>query len=211
MSTPDTKQKIIGSAIELFNENGIANVRLQQIADASGISVGNLAYHFRNKFIIISAVYEQISEEICHILSNYRNYPNFSDFDSQLSFYYRFLQKYPFYFSESVEIKRNFPEIFDFQQQLVPKIISQIRKRFDFNIQRGAILPEPHPNLYDNTAQIIGMIIIYWDCNPIVMLNQNDSETLFKETVWNQIYPYFTLTGKAEFEKLISPILTPDN
>ena len=46
MSDPTTKQKIVHASIKLFNENGVANVRLQQIADEIGISVGNLAYHF---------------------------------------------------------------------------------------------------------------------------------------------------------------------
>lgn len=44
-----TKQRIILNAKKLFSQNGIANTRLQQIADETGISVGNLAYHFPNK------------------------------------------------------------------------------------------------------------------------------------------------------------------
>jgi AcrR family transcriptional regulator len=43
MENQGTKQRIIEAAISLFNTNGIANVRLIQIADEAGISVGNLA------------------------------------------------------------------------------------------------------------------------------------------------------------------------
>ncbi|MEO7308888.1 MAG: TetR family transcriptional regulator [Chitinophagaceae bacterium] len=43
MATADTKQKILNASLHLFNENGISNTRLQQIADETGISVGNLA------------------------------------------------------------------------------------------------------------------------------------------------------------------------
>ena len=50
-----TKQKIILSALQLFNENGIANVRLQHIADEAFISIGNLAYHYKNKEAIVKA------------------------------------------------------------------------------------------------------------------------------------------------------------
>ena len=53
-----TKQKIIQSAIELFNEKGLTNVRLQHIADKAGRSVGNLAYHFPNKRAIIQVIEE---------------------------------------------------------------------------------------------------------------------------------------------------------
>ena len=55
-----TKQRILEAAVFLFNREGVANVRLQQIADETGISVGNLAYHFKNKEAIVSAVYEYL-------------------------------------------------------------------------------------------------------------------------------------------------------
>ena len=38
-----TKQKILLAALQLFNENGIANVRLQHITDEAFHSIGNLA------------------------------------------------------------------------------------------------------------------------------------------------------------------------
>jgi AcrR family transcriptional regulator len=56
MAAPDTKQKILDSSLQLFNDNGISNTRLQQIADESGISVGNLAYHFSNKEAITESL-----------------------------------------------------------------------------------------------------------------------------------------------------------
>ena len=63
-----TKQKIILSSIELFNQKGLTNVRLQNIADQCGISVGNLAYHFSNKLAIIEVVDEILQSEIETIL-----------------------------------------------------------------------------------------------------------------------------------------------
>jgi AcrR family transcriptional regulator len=44
-----TKEKIVDVAIQLFTEQGIANVSTNHIASAMGISPGNLYYHFRNK------------------------------------------------------------------------------------------------------------------------------------------------------------------
>jgi len=42
-----TKQKILKQSLQLFNELGISNVSLRDIADEAGISVGNLQYHFK--------------------------------------------------------------------------------------------------------------------------------------------------------------------
>ena len=75
----NTKQKIINASIQLFNAHGIANVRLQQIAAETGISPGNLAYHYRNKEAIVQAVNEELYQEVAEVLSAYRIFPNLMD------------------------------------------------------------------------------------------------------------------------------------
>ena len=52
----DTKRRILDAALDLFNENGLVNVRLQHIADQAQMSVGNLAYHYANKEAIVTAL-----------------------------------------------------------------------------------------------------------------------------------------------------------
>ncbi|MBT5233445.1 MAG: TetR/AcrR family transcriptional regulator, partial [Flavobacteriaceae bacterium] len=44
-----TRIKIVESSILLFNKKGLANVRLQDIAEYNNISPGNLTYHFKTK------------------------------------------------------------------------------------------------------------------------------------------------------------------
>ena len=46
-----TRIKIVESSILLFNKKGLANVRLQDIAEYNNISPGNLTYHFKTKKI----------------------------------------------------------------------------------------------------------------------------------------------------------------
>jgi len=58
----ETKNRIIHSAIKLFNQKGTKAVTTNHIAAAAGISPGNLYYHFRNKEAIIRAVYKKIVE-----------------------------------------------------------------------------------------------------------------------------------------------------
>lgn len=209
MSDLSTKQKIINASIRLFNQDGMANVRLQQIANDIGISVGNLAYHFRNKEAIVHAINEQLYEEVLAILSAYRLYPNFIDFDYQLGLYFQFLQKHPFYFIDLLELERHYPSVHTDRQVHIGKMISQIRKRFDFNIQRGTIMPEPRPGLYDRLAHTIWVLITFW--MPQNMIKGDNSSALintcFKEMVWDQLYPYFTESGIAEYERLIVPLL----
>jgi AcrR family transcriptional regulator len=54
-----TYERILATALRLFNESGTAVVSTNHIADALSISPGNLYYHFRNKEEIIRALFEQ--------------------------------------------------------------------------------------------------------------------------------------------------------
>jgi AcrR family transcriptional regulator len=208
MADINTKQKIIQAAIRLFNEFGMANVRLQQIAQEVGISPGNLAYHFRNKEAVVEAVIDELYNEDKDILAAYRIFPNLIDFDNQLSKYYSFIEKYPFYFLDFLEIERYYPEIQQNRLTHITKMISQIRRRFDFNQQRGILAEEPKPGMYDDIAQTIWVLITFWLPQNLVRGKSNNPDAShFKEMVWNQLYPYFTKEGIAEFEQLIVPIL----
>jgi AcrR family transcriptional regulator len=54
-----TRDKIIMTSLELFNEQGERNVTTNHIAAHMGISPGNLYYHFKNKNEIIFDIYLQ--------------------------------------------------------------------------------------------------------------------------------------------------------
>ncbi len=54
-----TRERILATALRLFNESGTAPVSTNHIADALSMSPGNLYYHFGNKETIIRALFEQ--------------------------------------------------------------------------------------------------------------------------------------------------------
>ncbi|RXJ73494.1 TetR family transcriptional regulator [Veronia nyctiphanis] len=59
-----TRERIIQSALALFNEQGEPNVTTNHIAADLGISPGNLYYHFRNKEEIIHCIFDQYAIDL---------------------------------------------------------------------------------------------------------------------------------------------------
>jgi len=60
MGKRDTKDRVVGAAVRLFNERGTAAVSTNHVAERAGISPGNLYYHFRNKEEIIREIWARI-------------------------------------------------------------------------------------------------------------------------------------------------------
>ena len=57
---PDTKSRILAGALALFNERSAGAVTTNHIAEALGMSPGNLYYHYRNKEEIVRALFGQL-------------------------------------------------------------------------------------------------------------------------------------------------------
>src|SRR6187402_1363261 len=55
-----TRDRILKAALRLFNEQGTGAVSTNHIAEAAGISPGNLYYHFKNKEEIIRELFQRL-------------------------------------------------------------------------------------------------------------------------------------------------------
>lgn len=194
-----TKERIIQNSKRLFSENGIANTRLQQIADETQISVGNLAYHYANKEEIVQGVYNQILGELSGILEMNKVYPGLDSFDMKFSNLYSFMEKNIFYFTNFWEIKRNYPIVHGKIMAFNKKIQSKLKKRINENVDRGSLIKEGSRKTYDLLASALLNSINTW--LPMQILNEKTpKEKNFRSYMWNLIFPYLTQKGLKEFE-----------
>ena len=69
-SRSKTKEKILKTALGLFNNEGESAVSAVDIASVIGISPGNLYYHYKGKDEIITQLFSDFEEEIRQVLSS---------------------------------------------------------------------------------------------------------------------------------------------
>ncbi len=202
-----TKDRIIENAVQLFNSNGLVNVRLQQIADLCEISVGNLAYHYYSKKAIIIAIDQKLEYEIMPILAIDPNFPSLIDFDNHLSSYYHLLKRYSFYFLDVLELERAYPKLHSKRKEYIEKLIYQIEKWLLINANRGILKNSFFENQLKDTALTIWILITFWLTQQKVRGNEEENEGVFKSVIWNQLLNLFTENGLMEYEALILPQL----
>ncbi len=60
----DTRRTIVTVAGRVLVESGYAGLTLKRVADAAGVSVGNLNYHFRTKESLLEALIEHVLTDL---------------------------------------------------------------------------------------------------------------------------------------------------
>ncbi len=204
MSGGETKKRILESAKTLFNQEGLANVRLQMIADMTGISIGNLAYHFKNKEAIVEALTLLIQNEFLEILSHYRYRKDFLDFDEQLDDLYDFVIEYPFFLQDVHDINSKYPSIDLLKQNCASKLLYQIYNRFLYNIRMGMIMPERIKGYYQAEAYSILNDILFLIPHSRILGRNVPSLLNFKRHIWTLLCQHMTAEGIDQFKYLIN-------
>lgn len=197
------KEKILIAALQLFNEHGIVNVRLQHISDEAIVSVGNIAYHYPNKEAICMALYQNLVKKQKELLAEYRIVPLFDNIDHLLRLTFHLQKEYIFFYLDTLEITRAYSSIREAHQQHIRSQIGQLQVMLDFNAARGALIKEPTASHFNKLAQQMWMTMDFWRTQQWVKNTSAPSEENYKAAVWNLLIPYFTEMGKREYEQML--------
>ncbi len=205
MPLPDTKQKILDSSVLLFNEYGISNVRLQQIADETGISVGNLAYHFNNKEAITETLIASVVSGLEDLLRDYGKYSLLNDLDFFFKEYYKFSTRYRFFNFDFLEIKRNFAASYDALLPIFNKIKLQLERRFEICLKQRLL--QKDVNIKTVSANV-WLLLFFMPAEGQLNGKNTISETQYRRRLWEFIALYFTAKGSSEFSAKVAFDLT---
>lgn len=108
----DTRERILAGALELFNEAGTAAISTNHIAEAVGISPGNLYYHFRNKEAIIAALFKRMFTQWDRMYGLPADHaPTLADLERLVQATFVMMWEYRFAYRELVALLRRDPDL----------------------------------------------------------------------------------------------------
>ena len=150
------KQKIIETAILLFNENGYGAITLQHVAKKLEMTRGNLTYHFKTKEDLLKSIVNEMWQEIEEKQTQSRNFPSFENLHLHSKSFYELQKKYSFIFLDCHVL--NHPMIKEQFKEVIKQIMEDSKMAIAFAISNGNLKPEPFDGAYNNIAYLTWQI-----------------------------------------------------
>ncbi len=197
-----TRQNIIQKSIELFNEQGVVNVRTRDIAEALEISTGNLTYHYKTKQDLMHSVYRYMIKTLEEMsIGNQLMMPGRGAL-LVVRGYLDYIVKFRFFYQDTLEIIRAYPELAKSHHQQVEQEKAIIKNLLYRAIGKGEIKAEAFPGLYDSLAHSIWMTLHFWLTQQAIRGEEQDKLEEGLLMIANLVYPYATEEGAAIFQKM---------
>jgi AcrR family transcriptional regulator len=201
MPMHDTKSKILDAALQLFNQEGVSNVTMRDIARLVGISAGNLAYHFKNKDFIIEALFHAMESEREKMLTEVQLIPSFENINRQVVQILSLTEKYQFFFLDALQLIRLYPKLADLQRKYIDTHVRYIKAMLDYSVGSGNLQAEEEPDRYYRLAHTVWMNIFFWIMQARIR-NTNDGIFEARQAMWDLVKPYLTEKGKENFKAI---------
>ena len=159
----NTRDRILDTALRLFNQSGTAAVSTNHIADALGISPGNLYYHFRNKEAIIRALFEQqyAHWDAIYSLPNDRM-PTLEDMWRMVNDTFPVSWDYRFIYRELIALLRRDAELNGRWVEVRARGFAGFRQLIEVFAAAGVLRPPDNPDVETRLAELIWMINEFW-------------------------------------------------
>lgn len=107
-----TKKQILEVSRVLFNEKGVMNVTLRDVAKSMKRSYGNITYHYPTKEDVLTSLFEEMNNELTSLQSP-KDASNLMLYLLELpKFSFNITVKYLFFTLDYNELKRNYSKLF---------------------------------------------------------------------------------------------------
>lgn len=186
----DLKADILVTARELFNTRGYNEVSMRNIADALGISVGNLTYHFKRKEDLVEAV---VLEQHTH----YKKGEEPRNLQELNLFFRRILEhqrENEYYFRHYTQLAQISPKVYEVQLGVISDWCITLKGSFRNLYEAGLMEKELFKGQWEHLIGALRLTCVhgqeYFGDDKISVL-------------WGLIYPQLTNKGREIFNETV--------
>ncbi len=201
-----TKQRILQSSLQLFNQYGVDAVTVRHIAKELGMSHGNLCYHFPNTDAIAETLYEQLLEELNSVLEepSVFNTINLQTLYKLCAFVFEKLYKYKFLIQDFISLTRRIPGLKQKHRELVASRRLFFQMGIEAGIGAGFLKPEIIEGQYENFFNQLFIIGDFWLASAEILYEGKEEDKLqtYLNITFTLIVPYLTEKGLSEYKDL---------
>lgn len=155
-----TRDRILHTSLQLFNEHGEPNVTTLQIADELDISPGNLYYHFKNKSEIIDELFASFESHINTLLDVPEDIAGVDDQWLFLHLVFEAIGQYRFIYQDLVNILSRYDKIQPRFKRMLNRKLSASRSVCQSLARQGILLA--NADELEALCQNIVLTITYW-------------------------------------------------
>lgn len=176
-----TRDRILDSALTLFNEQGTAAVSTNHIAAATDISPGNLYYHFDNKEDIIRALFERLFAAWDQTFKlPEKRAATLADLEAMIAGNYQVIWQYRFAYREMAALLRQDPALRRRYQEVRSQGYESFARLFEAFAVAGVLKRPENPQEIAALTELSWIVSELWPLNLELSGRELDKEGVEK-------------------------------
>jgi AcrR family transcriptional regulator len=192
---PNTRQKILDTALLLFNTKGADQISIRDVATKAGMSHGNLCYYFPNIENLVENLYLQLAAEQDELFIRMTARDvSLQTLKASSKESLTLLYKYRFLMLDFVAVMRKGKKIREHYRQLFKLRKDQFRSVFAWMISQGYMKPEIYPGHYEKVIEQMFIVGDFWMASAEILYEGQEKDKIahYADIIDQVLFPYLT-------------------
>lgn len=201
----NTKEKILETALQLFNEQGVDNITVRHIAKEMGISHGNLCYHYPNISVIVENLYKNLLHELdLELIKLPLTEVNLQAMFEIVKFIFNKFYKYRFLMQDFIGVIRKVPQLKKQHRELVAARFMFFKIGVEAMQKNELIREQRIEGEFENFFHHLFIISDFWMAEAEILFEGNEAEKLqyYTKLTFDLIVPFLTEKGLNEYQTI---------
>jgi AcrR family transcriptional regulator len=191
----NTRQKIVDTALTLFNLKGADQVSIRDVASKAGISHGNLCYYFPNIENLVENLYLQLAAEQDELFIRMTAKDvSLQTLKASSKESLTLLYKYRFLMLDFVAVMRKSKQVRAHYRHLFKLRKDQFRNVFAWMIAEGYLRPEMYPGHYEKVIEQMFIVGDFWMASSEILYDGKEKDKIahYADIIDHVLFPYLT-------------------